>query len=138
MAAITGSFIDELRSECAADDGRTQAICRGLDLHGADQFAMLFFKVEHAGAGAERTEYVKQRGPCGVESQSVEDQAGTGKECGSAQEECGRGKISRHHGVDGLEPLAAFDRNKIDAAMDLRAERFECDLAMVAGANAFA
>ena len=70
-----GEFVDELRSECAADGSGTEAAGICSDLNRADEFGMRFLELKYGDARAKRGEDVKERGAGGVEADAVEDEA---------------------------------------------------------------
>ena len=63
-------FVDELRSQRAADFGGSEALSGGGDLHGANQLRMFFFEIEDSDARAEGGEDVEQRGAGGIEAEA--------------------------------------------------------------------
>ena len=61
-----------------------------------------------------------------------------GKKRGRAQEESGRGEISRHRRFDPVEALAAGDLNEILSSLKLRAKGAQGEFSMVARAHCLA
>ena len=128
-------LVDELGGESATDFCRSEALRRGGDLDGADQFGILLLKIEDGYAGAEGGEDVEQSGAGGVKSQRIKHQAGAGEDGRGAEKEGGGGDVAGDGSRDGVEGLRAGDGDGVESAGERGAEGAEGQLAVVAGAD---
>src|ERR1035438_5424830 len=106
-------LVNQLSGECATHLNGSQALGWGSDLDRADQFCILFFKVEYGNMGAEGGEHVKQSGPCRVKSNGIKKEVGARKEGGGTEKEGGRGDVSRDRCVNSVERLAPGDGDRV-------------------------